>query len=1060
MSALNAEVIRLRKAGKYAEAVPLAQRYAEAMKARHGADHPEYATALNNLALVFHHQGRYAEAERLYKTSLRIRETALGHNHSSTATSLNNLAGLYGNLGRYAEAEPLYKRSLRLDEATHGNNHPSVATALNNLGALYQAQSRHREAEDSYRRSLRIRETALGKDHADTGTSVGNLATLYQDLGRYADAEPMYKRALRIGEAALGGEHPLVAASLNNFAGLYEAQGRYADAEPLYQRSLAIREKALGKGHRAVGDSLNNLAGLYNKLGRDVDAERLYERALSVLENALGEHHPNVGTVRNNLGLSYSNHGRHVDAERFLRRGLAIWENAFGPDHPRVAISLNNLATLYTDRGRFADAEPLIRRSLAISEKSLGPDHPSVGDNLNNLAELYRSQGREAEAEIFYGRALTVGEKTVGPDHPAVGRSLQNLALLYFQQGKWQRAAEAWRRSIRIIERRAQTGESASGETLGQTLIGKSHNEATRSRHVFVGLIRALDKLTGEGEAGRVSEAFQAAQQASASEVATSLTQMAVRGAKGNRALSSLVRERQDLIGEWQARDRMRVAQLSLHPDKRSREAEAETAARLGAIESRVSAIDTRMAREFPDYAAFSRPKALSIQEVQAVLQSDEALVQFFDTSAGKHAPEETFVWIVTKSDVRQVRSALGARALAREVAALRCGLDSAGWNGKGESYCRELLNSSFSGEESRAGKPLPFDMARSHRLYKALFGEAEDLIKGKHLLIVPSGALTTLPFHVLITRPLTGDDLRGSDWLVRSHAVTVLPAVASLQALRQTARASIATRPMIGFANPLLTGPDAGFASLAVEAQRRQSCSYGSQAVAPLALRRTGHASPLPTLDGRAELSLIRAQPPLPETADELCAVARAVGADLSDMRLGARASEREVKALSGSGALAKYRIVHFSTHALTAGQLSLGAEPGLILTPPAVGSADDDGYLTASEAAGLKLDADWIILSACNTAAGGAEGAEALSGLASAFFYAGARALLVSHWEVDSQAAVKLVSNAVNTSAIGRAEALRRAMLALIDSDKPHHGHPSSWAPFIVVGEGGGSR
>ena len=128
--------------------------------------------------------------------------------------------------------------------------------------------------------------------------------------------------------------------------------------------------------------------------------------------------------------------------------------------------------------------------------------------------------------------------------------------------------------------------------------------------------------------------------------------------------------------------------------------------------------------------------------------------------------------------------------------------------------------------------------------------------------------------------------------------------------------------------------------------------------------------------------------------------------------------------------------------------------------MTPPGHATETDDGYLSASEIAGLKLDADWVILSACNTAAGGAEGAEALSGLARAFFYAGDRALLVSHWSVYSDATVKLITGAMGRIAaddrLGRAEALRQSMLALIDNGAPEEAHPAFWAPFIVVGEG----
>jgi CHAT domain-containing protein len=151
----------------------------------------------------------------------------------------------------------------------------------------------------------------------------------------------------------------------------------------------------------------------------------------------------------------------------------------------------------------------------------------------------------------------------------------------------------------------------------------------------------------------------------------------------------------------------------------------------------------------------------------------------------------------------------------------------------------------------------------------------------------------------------------------------------------------------------------------------------------------------------------------------------------------------------------------LHFATHGLVAGALKGVAEPALMLTPPAAPSEEDDGLLTASEVMQLKLDAEWVVLSACNTAAGGAEGAEAMSGLARAFFYAGARALLVSHWEVESDAAVALTTKALAEfqadPRVGRAEALRRSMLALA-SDKGNVGnaHPSVWAPFLLVGEG----
>jgi CHAT domain-containing protein len=172
---------------------------------------------------------------------------------------------------------------------------------------------------------------------------------------------------------------------------------------------------------------------------------------------------------------------------------------------------------------------------------------------------------------------------------------------------------------------------------------------------------------------------------------------------------------------------------------------------------------------------------------------------------------------------------------------------------------------------------------------------------------------------------------------------------------------------------------------------------------------------------------------------------------------------TETKIKDLNAKGRLADYRVLHFATHGLVAGeteQFTEGkAEPSLLFTPPATASDTDDGLLTAPEVSQLKLDADWVILSACNTAAGDAREAEALSGLARAFFYAGARALLVTHWNINSDAAVALTTGAFSAlksePGIGRAEALRRSQLALI-AKGGMNAHPSTWAPLVLVGEG----
>jgi CHAT domain-containing protein len=552
---------------------------------------------------------------------------------------------------------------------------------------------------------------------------------------------------------------------------------------------------------------------------------------------------------------------------------------------------------------------------------------------------------------------------------------------------------------------------------------------------------------------------FQTAQWVLASDAAASVVQMATRSAAGSPALAGLVREQQDLADEWQVKDKLLIAAKSQEPGKRDAATEKALADRLGAIDARLVGIGRKLAKDFPNYAALARPTPVSAADVQAQLSADEALVLFLDTDDRfEPLPEETFVWVVTRSQVRWVRSELGTAALKREAAALRCGLDNSLWNDKDKrTRCAELLMGHRS--DDRADM-LPFPVVRAHALYKVLLGEVEDVIMGKHLLIVPSGALTQLPLQVLVTAPSEeGAGYRETAWLGARQPITVLPAVSSLKALRAHAKVSRAGKAYLGIGNPLLEGRDARFVELAERARVSRSCPVAPAPVATLDARQGGVA-PIELRGGLAKVADIRTQTPLPETAEELCAVARDLNADVSEVRLGDRATETEVKRLSGSGELARYRVLHFATHGAMACELDKGREPGLILTPPDKASEVDDGYLSASEIADLKLDADWVILSACNTAAGGAASAEALSGIARAFIYAGARALLVSHWAVDSNAAVKLITAAAAEMAgdakVGRAEAMRRAMRALIEKGTLIESHPSYWAPFVVVGEG----
>jgi tetratricopeptide (TPR) repeat protein len=453
LSSLNKKLVELYQAGKFNEAIPIAQEALELSKKALGPDHPQTAGALDTLARLYYFTGDYARAEPLYQRTLQIAEKALGPDHPDTATALSDLALLYRSTGNYTKAEPLYRRALEIKQKALGPDDPGTATTLNNLALLYRFTGDYDKAEPLYRRALEIKQKALGPDDPGTATTLNNLAELYRAKGDYAEAEPLCQRAVRIAEKSLGPDHRQTAAALSSLAALYLSTGDYDKAEPLCQRVLKIAEKALGPDHPQTAAALNNLAELYHFKGDYAKAQPLLKRALEIDEKALGPDHPQTAAALNNLAELYHFKGDYAKAEPLYRRVLRIDQKALGPDHPDTATALNNLAQLYRATGDYDKAEPLYQRALQIDEKALGPDHPDTARGLNNLAELYRAAGDYAKAEPLYQRAVRIAEKSLGPDHPQTDAALSSLATLYLSIGDYAKAEPLFERVVRIDEK-------------------------------------------------------------------------------------------------------------------------------------------------------------------------------------------------------------------------------------------------------------------------------------------------------------------------------------------------------------------------------------------------------------------------------------------------------------------------------------------------------------------------------------------------------------------------------------------------------------------------------
>jgi CHAT domain-containing protein len=310
------------------------------------------------------------------------------------------------------------------------------------------------------------------------------------------------------------------------------------------------------------------------------------------------------------------------------------------------------------------------------------------------------------------------------------------------------------------------------------------------------------------------------------------------------------------------------------------------------------------------------------------------------------------------------------------------------------------------------------FDLAASHNLYKDLLGDlTETMTPGRRLIFITTGALSAFPPALFVTKPERGSDYTRASWLIREHPVLAVPSASSLIAFRNTQRVA-APKMLLAVGDPVLTGPKGAGTSQVADA-----CDP----------------------DGNVPPEMISALEPLPDTADEVRAVSAALGGNPADLLLRQQATSANFK----NRDLSSYRVLYFATHGILPGELKCRTKPGLIFTP----SGGDSGLLDTSEISDLKLNADLVVMSACNTAGASELGGEALSGLAEAFIFAGARALIASHWQVPSSETALLMRNMFATGLPNDlAVALSKAQLAI--ASNPASSHPFYWAAFTLIG------
>ena len=903
-------------------------------------------------------------------------------------------------------------------------------------------------------------------------------ARLREQLGDPRKAEPLLT-AVAQGLAALA---PNAAAEAANALGMAQVELlRPGEAAATFRRALA---RPGGETWRAT--LLLNLGGALLEAD-DLDGARA---ALAEADGATQDAAARDGAVLLRAQLLLRD-ARLREGETLLEQAGALASNEASRGH-----ALFLLATARFNRGRMPEALRTGLAAAAAYQNSLGPWHPALGRTLHLLGTASGELRDRAGAAAFFARATEIARGAFGPRSSQVLATEIEWAGIELLDGN-PRAAE--RRLIGLTQPTATTGAEARLAGLAQVvhgLVAETRNASAEAVERFRAAQRLIGRAGAVGEVdlsfsevrlgrlltrmGRLNEAGPPIERAlarherlgtagTARQADALMARAELRAAQGNRrgaledgqtAYAGLRQrleagEPPDEGGAFRRGAREVLAaharllvQLGPHDPALLEQAFEATQAALASRAGEALRLTAMRRSAGPAVEALLRVRDDTMEELRQLAALERAALQ----REGPESTRETARLRTVQGERTKALAALDQRLAAlpggasagRAMAglqAVRTALEpgtaavvtlatgdgllvwtlaregvSATLVPVTEAGLAALVRRVRAGVDPRSADSVPFDWDAARQLHRTVIGPAGPLVARKRqLVMVTDGALQSIPAALLV-----GQD--ADDWLVRRFALSVAPSVDALVVAR-TGQASTATHAFLGVGDPQLPTDD----------RPVQVASRGM----PPDLRK-----------------VLAGMQPLPETRTELGQIASLFPDGEARLILGHDATKETLAAAAPE----RYRYVAFATHAVMAGELPGVTEPAIILST--LGPDLAGGLLTASDIAGMTLDAELVLLSACNTAApDGGPFAEGLSGLARAFLHAGTRSLLVSHWAVDSLGTVELTTRfmaALRTDpAHHKASALQAAVVSLLDSPDPRLRHPTVWAPFVLVGE-----
>jgi CHAT domain-containing protein/Tfp pilus assembly protein PilF len=984
------------------------------------------ANDLHLLGRLYDSKNKYDLALDYNFKSLQIRKEILGEKHMDVAKSYHNIGLIYDERGEYNKALEYYFEALQVRKEIFGEKHNDVAQTFNNIGIVYNNKGEYTMALEYFSKALQIRKEILGENNPDMAQSYNNIGLIYEDKGESTIALEYYFKALQIRKEILGENNPDVAQSYNNIGSIYSDKIEIDKALEYYFKSLEINKRIFGEKHITVADSYNNIGLVYYDKDEYDKALEYHFKALQIRKELLDEKHPYIAMSYNNIGIVYYEKGEYDNALEYFFKSLQIYKAIHGEESPYVAGCYLNIGNIFLAKGKYDNALEYYFKSLQIRKKVFGEKHPELTKCFICIGSTYSNKGDYNKALEYFQKGISsclydFNDPIDVYEAPIIKGYLKWDYLLQcllskaeiFTDKRKSPSGLSFNARKKIALRHYQACDTLIDLTRKKIVTQSDKlslgEKATKVYKEAIDLLTTIQPLNNEVNLTNSMDKDQTLAFYFSEKNKSSVLLEALAGQEAQKYAGipdSLLQKEHNLKIDIA----FCIKQLA-EPENIDSTKAALLQDRLFFSNRSYDSLIEVFEKQFPKYHDLKYgTKPTTIKDIQKLLDKRTAMISY---STGDST---ITIFTLTKNNLN-----------VKKVPKIKNLEDSIVWFRYGLTNTSPVMQENF----RRLG----------YKLYQQLFPDTTP-INGQieNLYLIPDGELSIMPFEALLTSNYSGNlnDYKNYPFLIKRYNISYSY---SANLFYQTFSKEASSTIEISNLNDWLA-----FAPVFDNTNEQVMVESTRELRKQMKWLKTDSLMVNRSMFNRSNIT------PLPATETETEAIFKLY--DNNNLKakvlLHNSANEQFIK----SGGLSSYKILHFATHGFVNSEhpeLS-----GLLLDQDTTGG--EDGVLYSGEIYNLKLNADLVVLSACETGLGKIQKGEGIIGLTRALLYAGTKNIIVSLWQVADQSTSDLMVDFYKSLLNQRAnssysQSLRTAKLKMISEGK--YAHPMYWSPFILVGK-----